>query len=268
MNSTWRQRRKNTFILIILILVLAYSGYKIYPYLNPVPTCFDKKQNGDELGVDCGGSCQAVCPTQVAAFNIKFAKAIKTEDGLYDLVALVENKNSDKNTVDGSVDYIFNIYDKAGSVIKTVTGTTSLLLGQTFPVIVQNTPIDLGSSGNDIGQVSFQIKDNNKSWKNENSVYASSFFNVYDTRFDQNKNDISQLNVTLQNLTAATFRNFPVRVMLYDDKNNLIGVNETIVKEFGPREMKNVIFTWRNPLNSDNPKVNVYEIITPFTVIK
>jgi hypothetical protein len=28
---------------------------------SPVPTCSDKEKNGDELGVDCGGSCLQVC---------------------------------------------------------------------------------------------------------------------------------------------------------------------------------------------------------------
>jgi hypothetical protein len=267
MSNTWRQRRKNIFILIIVVLLLAYSGYKIYPYFNVAPTCSDNKQNGEELGVDCGGSCQAVCPVEVVPFNIKFAKAVKTENGLYDLAALVENKNTDKDTNGGDVDYTFNVYDKSGSIVKTVTGTTTILLGQIFPVIVQNVQIDLGNSGNDLGDVIFQIK-NNRSWEKKDSVFANSFFQVYDTSFEQNKNNISQLSVTLQNLTSATFRNFPVRVMLYDEKNNLIAVNETLIKEAAGKSMKNVIFTWRTPLSSSDPKINVYTIITPYTFIK
>ncbi|MFK7781718.1 ASPIC/UnbV domain-containing protein, partial [Psychroserpens sp.] len=33
------------------------------PDACPEPTCFDGIQNGDETGIDCGGSCPDVCPT-------------------------------------------------------------------------------------------------------------------------------------------------------------------------------------------------------------
>ena len=266
MSNTWRQRRKSIFIIILVFLFLSYTAYKVYPYFNVAPTCSDNKQNGDELGVDCGGSCQLTCPTQVIPFNVRFAKAVKTETGLYDLVALVENKNSDKDTSDGNIDYTFNVYDKSGVIIKTVSGTTTVVLGQIFPVIVQNVQIDLGDSGNGLGEVGFQIR-NNRSWKKANPIYANSFFQIYDTNFEQNKNNISQLNVTLQNLTTATFRNFPVRVMLYDENNNLIAVNETFVKEVKGKSPEDVIFTWRSPISTAAPKINVYPVITPYTVI-
>ncbi|MEI6352467.1 MAG: hypothetical protein WCO35_00840 [Candidatus Nomurabacteria bacterium] len=269
MNLSWRQKRKNIFILLILVLVLSYSSFKIYPYFNVAPTCSDGKQNGDELGVDCGGSCQLVCPTQVVAFNVRSVLAVKSDKNLYDLVAMIENKNSDKDTIDGNIDYVFSVYDKAGSIIKTISGSTTIPIGQTFPLIVQNVSIDFGNSGNDLSYVSLKILDD-KSWqkKDNYSVFANNFFKTVDTNFDQNKNNISQLTVTLQNLTTADFKYVPVRVVIYDQKNNLIGLNETIMNESKPKSSQNLIFTWRNPLPVSNPKINVYSIVTPHTLIK
>ena len=266
MNSSWRQSRKIAFILVIIIIILGLLAYKIYPYFNKPATCFDSKQNGDERGVDCGGSCKLICTTDVIPLDIKYAKAVASDIGLYDIVALIENRNKDKDTHDGKIDYTFLIYDRSGSVIKTISGSTTLQLGQTFPIIIQNVPIDLSLS-NSITNVVLNIS-NNKSWQAQDSTYANSFFKVSDVDFKRSFNNISQLKVNVKNLTKAYFRNVPVNVLVFDSNNNLIATNSTILKEVQSGESKDVVFTWRNPLSIDNPKIEVYPVVTPYTYIK
>lgn len=266
MNSSWRQSRKIAFILIIIIIISGLLAYKIYPYFNKPATCFDSKQNGDERGVDCGGSCKLICLTDVIPLDIKYAKAVSTDVGLYDIAALIENRNKDKDTNDGSIDYTFLIYDKSGSVIKTISGSTTLPVGQTFPIIIQNVPITL-SSGNSISNIVLNIS-NNKSWQAQDSAYANSFFKVTNIDFKSNFNNISQLKVAVSNLTRAYFRNIPVNVLLFDSNHNLIATNSTILSEIKGSESKDLVFTWRSPLVIDNPKIEVYPVVTPYTYIK
>lgn len=266
MNSNWRQGRKALIIFILILLLLSIVGFFVYPYFNKPATCFDGKQNGDESGVDCGGSCKLVCVTDVIPLDIKFAKAIPTDAGLYDLVVMINNKNKNKDTLDGMINYSFDVYDRAGSIIKNITGSTSLPLGQTFPIIIQNVPISL-SSGNQISNVFFNVV-NDKPWQNQDSTYARNFFKVVNTNFKQNLNNISQLTVTLKNLSKAYFRNVPVKVLLYDDNKNLIAVNESLIKEINGGDTQDVFFTWRYPLQTQNPKIEVYSIVTPNTYIK
>lgn len=266
MNSAWRQTRKLIFITIIIFIILGFSSYLIYPYFNKPATCFDNKENGDEKGVDCGGSCKLVCTTNVIPLNVKTTKAVFISDGIYDLVALIENRNEDKNTQDGSIDYIFDIYDKSGSIIKTISGSTTIPLGQTFPIIIQNVPIVISGS-NDITKVVFTIIDN-KSWIEADSTYASIFFKVTNTDFKQNLNNISQLKISVKNLSRAYFRNVPVKVLLYDSNNNIIATNETLLKEISGASSKDLFFTWRIPLNIEDPKIEVYSVVTPYTYIK
>ena len=266
MNSSWRQSRKIAFIVVIIIIISGFLAYKTFPYFNKPATCYDNKENGDERGVDCGGSCKLICITDVIPFDIKYSKAISTDVGLYDIVSLIENRNKDKDTNDGSIDYTFLIYDKSGSVIKTISGSTTLPIGQTFPIVIQNVPITL-SPGNSISNVVLNISDN-KSWKAQDSVYANSFFKIGNIDFKRNFNNISQLKVNVSNLTKAYFRNVPVSVLLYDSNNNLVATNETILKEVKGSESKDLVFTWRKPLSIDNPKIEVYPIVTPYTYIK
>jgi hypothetical protein len=266
MNSSWRQSRKMAFIIVIILIIFAILAYKVYPYFNKPATCFDNKQNGDERGVDCGGSCKLICLTDVIPLNVKYAKAVPTNIGLYDLAALVENRNKDKSTNDGSIDYIFLVYDKSGSIIKTISGSTTIPIGQTFPIIIQNVPINL-SAGNDISNVVLNIS-NNKSWQAQDIRYSNTFFKVENTDFKPNLNDISQLKVSLKNLTRAYFRNVSVNVLVFDSNRNLIATNETILKEIFSSESKDVVFTWRNPLPIIDPKIEVYPVVTPYTYIK
>ena len=264
---TWREKRKNLFITIIILIIISFLAYKIYPYFNVAPTCVDKKQNGNERGIDCGGSCRTVCPLDVLPFEVKFSRILKVEDNIYDIVALVDNKNSDKNIVDGNIDYIFNVYDKAGEIVKTITSSTTIPLGQVFPIILQNVNINFGNSGNDVNKVTLNIL-NNKSWQVENSIYANNFFKVISKDFIQNKNNISQLTVSVKNVSKVNFINVPVKVILYNKDGNIIAVNDSFLESIDSGNSKDVIFTWRTPLDISDPKIDVYTIVTPYTVIK
>lgn len=268
MQNSWRSRRKNIFITIILLFIISFLIYKSYPYLNPAPTCFDGIQNGDELGMDCGGTCSLVCLGDILPIEVKLARAVKSEEGLYDLVAIIQNKNSEKSTANGRFDYVFSIYDKAGAIIKSINASSSLLVGQTFPIILQNIPIDLSSSGNSISKVVFSVVDNKESWMRVDPAFARSFFKVEGSYFEQNKNNISQLSVSLRNLTKATFREFPVRVILSNEDGNIVAVSETIIKKADPQANFEAVFTWRMPLEVKDPKVDVYTIVNQNTDIK
>ena len=263
MSYSWRKKRQRIFIYSLSLIILALIFYKSYPYIFPAPNCFDNKLNGDESGIDCGGSCELSCHNEVLPLEVKFARSIEAEENLYDLIGMVQNKNSNRNIKDNIIKYTFYIYDKAGSLLKSVDGYSPLPVGQTFPIIVQNIPLDLHSSGNSISNVVLDINFINNDWFKVDSIFTNNFFTIISTNFEQNKNNISQLNVSLKNKTKATFRNVPVRVTLEDDKGNFAGVNETIISEIKGEADVELSFTWRGIIPLNNPKISVYPIITP-----
>lgn len=265
MQDSWRVRRKKTFIYSVTFIILALLVYKAYPYLNPAPTCFDKVQNGEEDGVDCGGACQLICATAILPVEVKTASAIAVEKDLYDLVAIVQNKNIDKEPENGLAKYRFYIYDTSGSLLQTLDLASPLMLGQTFPILIQNMPFKLASAGNAISKVVVEALPNNQAWLKVDPVYAKSFLSVENLDFKQNYNNISQLQVTLKNLTKANLRNIPVRVVLKDRAGNFIATNETLIKEIKASDVAYANFTWRIPLELANPEIEVYPITTPLT---
>ncbi len=268
MKGSWRSRRKKLFIFSVILLLLIFIGFKLYPYINPAPNCFDQEQNGDEEGVDCGGSCVNICHDRVLPLEIRFTRFIETEDNLYDLVALVQNPNGDKNIEGSILNYTFYLYDKAGALIHSIPGSTPLPVGQTFPIIMQNIPVNFQGSGNAISRISLELNNLSNPWIRVEEIFRNNFFNVNDYIFERERNNISQLSVMIQNATRATFKDVPVRVFLSDDKGNVIAVNETVIRDIGPGAETQLSFTWRIPLEIESPQVEIFPIVTPDTYIR
>ena len=61
---SWAQRRKATYIISLLFILISIISVILYLALNKKPTCFDGIQNQGEVGVDCGGSCVILCRVQ------------------------------------------------------------------------------------------------------------------------------------------------------------------------------------------------------------
>jgi len=95
-----------------LVLLGAYPAYRAF---FPQATCFDKKQNGNELGVDCGGACTLYCASQVKPVRVVWAKAFPFAPDHYDVGAYIENPNV--NAGIKSVRYTVRILDAMGQII-------------------------------------------------------------------------------------------------------------------------------------------------------
>lgn len=268
MDTTWRYKRKSFIIIFLALLIFGLVIYNIYPYFNKPATCSDFKQNADEKGIDCGGSCSKICLKEIIPLEVKFSRAVESEPALFDLIALVENRNKDKSPEGSQMDYIFKIYDKSGQLIKSVPGSTHLPVGQTFPIISQNVYMDFGESGNYVSKVILDFPSAYSSWVSTNEVYTSSFIKVENTEFIQNKNNISQLIVSYKNMTKALFRDIEVKVLLYGEDGNIMAINESLLKEVKGGESGDINFSWRNILSIENPKVEVYFLVTPDTYIR
>jgi len=270
MFSSWRDKRRSIMVLIFVVFVILYIFYQSYSNIFPQSNCFDGIKNNNERGIDCGGSCQLICPFDISPLHIKFAKAVETEKDLYDLVALIQNNNQNQNSTDGKINYSFIIYDKTGQIFNTINGSTTILLGQDFPIILQNIVLPLSKSGNSISRVQFKILDD-KVWDKIDSSFSNVFFRTFDYDFENGQGNgvyITQLSTQIENLTRNYFRNIPVRVIVYNRLGNVIAVNESLVDEIFGEEIKEVVFTWRNVFSQTPDKIDFYPIVTPSTYFR
>ncbi len=81
------------------------------------PTCTDGIQNGDETGIDCGGSSCPACPVEVDGGTVsttddETAITTITGDGIADVISF-------KNTSQSTANYSYLITDEAGVILAT-----------------------------------------------------------------------------------------------------------------------------------------------------
>jgi hypothetical protein len=69
---------KYSFIFLFYLFAVT-SCKKDLPTTDALPTCFDLKQNGEEIGLDCGGNCDS-CLSPVACFTIDTIGKLWYED--------------------------------------------------------------------------------------------------------------------------------------------------------------------------------------------
>ena len=108
-----------------------FTPFDISVTSEPCPTCTDGIQNGDELGVDCGGANCIPCPPSVqdCLGAIPICQNIYTETNAYSGVGIYPNEINSANSCLGSgekndVWYIFTV-QQSGNLCFSITPNTS-----------------------------------------------------------------------------------------------------------------------------------------------
>jgi hypothetical protein len=249
----WNTRRKILYGVATSSIVLALSMYLLRDTIFPVPTCSDKKQNGYEIGVDCGGSCQLRCQSEVVPLSTLWARALKTPEGAYDLVAMVSNKNVDNASLKST--YMFTAYDSSGVIIATTTGRITTPIDGDFPIIMQGVPLPKTPE-----TLSLSLFDGPHYTVTENPT--SPTLRISNIRYEAGA--IPRVYALLQNTKRVEVRNLPVHVVLYDENNNAYAVGTTFVETLDKEQSREIVFTWNAPLASTPVKIRIYPLFNPF----
>ncbi|HEU5114911.1 MAG TPA: hypothetical protein VFT82_04055, partial [Candidatus Paceibacterota bacterium] len=118
--ASWSTRRRWSYLLIFAALVVLFFGVPFFFLFYKAPTCFDGKQNGNETGIDCGGSCARLCPADFAAPRVLWSYSVQVVPGVFNSLAYVQNPNPSVEA--DNVPYLFRLYDSQGLLIAERTG--------------------------------------------------------------------------------------------------------------------------------------------------
>jgi len=234
---TWALKRQIIYLLIFLALFGGFGFLIIYPHFNVAPTCFDNKQNGTELGVDCGGGCALVCSFQAKPINVLWARSFYVVDGRYNAVAYLENPN--KNAGVFKIHYKFRFADKDNLYIGSREGDTFVPPGKRFAVFEPAI-----STGNSLPVfTSFEFTQT-PTWVVVPDEKINEFTLTIGDTTVSNVNISPVISSSLKNDSLFSIPEVKTIIILYDEKGNVINASSTYVDSIAGGTTVPINFTW------------------------
>lgn len=237
--STWSSRRKLIYTTGVVLFLSGISFLIFWKFWYTTPTCFDRIENGDESGVDCGGSCSLVCSVEALAPVVRSdPRFFEVYPGVYSVVVFVENHNINSSAYD--VPYKFTFYDGGGAVVYEREGRTSLPKNKSVAVFEGNINI----KGKKPERVIFELA-KDIAWQKDLAepldlkVTHSSLLNV-ETQ--------PKIDAVVQNNSLERVRNLEIVATIFDGRDNIVAASRTFINSLDKGAKTDVFFTWPTSL--------------------
>ena len=245
--SAW-SRRRYTIYFITAITIIALALFAIYTFFIFEPaTCFDGEQNGSEQAVDCGGSCERICPFQAVDPQIVWARAFEISDGVYNLGAIVRNPNFSAR-LEGQ--YKFEAFNNENLKIYEVFGDLELEPSQEKPIFE---PTVLTGEQR-IERVFLTIVEGFMWERAEPPVKDI----VITSRTLSDAESVPKLRVSLNNTSLAPIRDIAVFAALYNADGNVVQSSRTFVEMIERDGEAEAFFTWPEAFKDEVTKIDVF----------
>ena len=234
--ASWGHRQQAKIIgtaIVIAVVLIGLAAY--YGFFNHQPTCFDGKQNGNETGIDCGGSCQKVCLADILNPLVKYTRIFQAGDGLYGAVAIIENPNP--LLLAENVPYTFKVFDKDGVEIVERHGTIFIPPHKTIPIFEGGLKTGIRVPA----KLAFQF-DQPPSWQRSDN-FIEPPLQITNENFNMATGS-ARLDADLLNQNPDDFKNITVIALLYDDQSNVFAGSQTVVDTLNRRSSVHLVFTW------------------------
>jgi hypothetical protein len=255
---SWASNRQikyfSGFVASIAIVVFII----ISPILFKKPTCIDNKKNGNETGIDCGGSCSLMCKEDIIAPVVVWSRAFPVVGNIHNLVAYVENRN--KSSAVFSASYEFRIYDQNNKLLGRREGKTFIPPNQQFAVFESR--FDAGQGK--IKTVTFEFLEPIV-WVKKSPTLQTLPIRVNNISLDNNK-DTPTLSAVLNNDSIYDLPEFDVVAILYDMDHNAINASKTHKEKLFSNNKMPIIFTWPETLSEIPITEDILIQINPFAV--
>ncbi len=233
MALSWSNRRKALYlgvlgVIVLIILILLYQWF-----FTAAPTCFDGKQDGNEMGVDCGGSCALICPASAHAPAVLWARAFRNGQSTYTAAAEIQNSNPGAGAK--NVGYSFELFDADNQLVVERDGTVDLPPVATIPIIAPS--IDVGNRTVTHALFAFTAL---PTWS---AVPAGSIpaFGVADQNLAP---DGSRLSATISNPSGLNTSDITVAAVLFDAAGNAQAASQTTIASLPRQSSAPIVFTW------------------------
>jgi hypothetical protein len=236
---SWARKRKFIYIGSIIIFVLVFIVLPTVIHFYKAPTCSDGKQNQDELGIDCGGSCTLLCRVQYAPLNVLWSRFSKVDDGVYNVLAYVENPNLNAEAY--NLDYVFKLYDKDGILLRERYGRTFAPANKIMTVFEPEL-----KTGKQIPvRVEFVFSSQAVWLKQDSSINNFTISQSVMSREDSSP----RLTAVIANKTINQIKNIEAVGIVYGADGNTIAFSRTVIDVLEGKGSKEINFNWPKPFS-------------------
>ena len=248
---SWSSKRKTIYSGSFLAIVVLILSVAFYLFIYKLPTCADGKQNQDEQGVDCGGLCPIVCNFEAINPIVLWSRSFKVTDGIYNLLALVENPNFEFEAL--GVPYSFKVKDDENILIYERRGTVDILSRSVTPIFEKT----VFASERTPSKTFFEFIGEPVWGKTIKGQSDLSVKNKIVSNFDTKP----RLDVTIENKTENTVKNIEVTAIVYDSEGNAINISQTIIGSMKKNSSENIVFTWIEPFPENPSRIEVIPLV-------
>ena len=235
----WAARRRliygGTAVLVMAIITLGIFWKIIYR----APTCTDGLKNGDEKGIDCGGSCKNLCTSDALNPIVLWSKIFNISGDVYTLVSYVENPNI--NSENESAQYQFKVYDESNKQIFVKEGVTSIPKGKKF-AIFENGVVLKGAKPKSV-EMNFLSFSN---WVKDGTVEPELTLKYGSLT---STSSIPRITGTITNDSLENVPEVELAVFVLDGNQNVVAASRSFVDNLTKRTAQDFVFTWPKPFN-------------------
>ena len=250
--ASWSTKRRFAYGGGVFLVIAAIVGTTSYFHFKKAPNCLDMIKNGDEQGIDCGGSCTLMCPFQVVAPIVLWQRAAQISDGIYSVIAYVENPNPQSSA--SNIPYVFKLYDEQGIAITERAGQASLPANSIVPIFESG----LLAGKRAPARVTFQF--------NADPVWVKASplpKNLLVKNIALSKaSSTPRIDASLQNLSVQPASHVQAVAIVYDSSGNAMAFSSTAVDFIAAESTQNIVFTWRQPFALPVSKIEIIPLLT------
>ncbi len=252
---SWRLRRQLSALAVFgaaiggIALVIAFR-------FIPASTCFDNRQNQGEHGTDCGGPCAACELKNPKPVSILWVRPLPVDVNTYDVAALVVNQNEILGA--SRVEYEVTLFDSLGPVARALGD--AFLLPQEKLVLIEPSI----KTTREATQAEVRILA--AAWVVREKPAPDLVVERRDYRVEERAGrKRSVVEAHIFNSSLFDIREAEVRIALFDDQGNAIGVNKLFLRDLPAGERKIVLSLWPRELAGEikaievDARVNVFD---------
>jgi len=238
--NQWSVQRKRVIFSIVVLTLAILIGLPVFFLFYQTPTCNDLKQNGDETGIDCGGSCQLLCTVQSLPLISKGdLRVLELRPGIYEVVAIVENPNVTAEILRAR--YTLKLFGESSlTPVRSIESEAFVPNNGTF--IILEGPIDMGEWRPVRATLEWH-RDTFVWQKNTQVVKDIISRNVVLTREDSEP----RVSAILVNNSLNQVSNIELTALVSGEDGNLIAASKTFVENLAGGGSSPIVFNWSEP---------------------